>query len=103
MPAYAPDTIRRMSVEDDPSIPDELKLYRRITPDHHLVFDEELQCWRITSGAFGSSNLSVVLDDKLTESGRAPAELINGKEPYLVSLTAGDARAAGQGVLRLPE
>jgi hypothetical protein len=91
-----------MPIEDDSSVPDELRLYRRIKPEVHMVRDENLDCCRVTSGAFGQGSLSVILHDTLVESGRLPAEVVSEEEPYLVSLTAAQARAAGQGVCRLP-
>jgi hypothetical protein len=91
-----------MSAKDDPTVPDQLKLYRRINPEVHMVHDENLDCCRVTSGAFGQGNLSVLLHDTLIESGRLPSQVVTAEEPYLVALTAGQARDADQGVCRLP-
>lgn len=67
-----------------------------------MVHDENLNCCRVTSGAFGQGNLSILLHDTLIESGRQPSQTVTTEEPYLVSLTAAQARDAGQGVCRLP-
>lgn len=91
-----------MSAEDDTSVPNDLKLYRRIRPDLHMVPDENLDCTRVSSGAFRQREMSVILDDTLRSSNREPRDVVTQQEPYLVFLTAEQARAAGQVVCRAP-
>jgi hypothetical protein len=93
-----------MTRADDSSVPSDLKLYRRISPEYHLVRDEnaDAACCRISSGAFRHEGLSVLLHDTLAESGREPHQVVTGAEPYLVSVTAEQMRDAGQVVCREP-
>lgn len=60
------------AAHDDDFIADDLPLYRRI-PDVWIVEDKNRGCMRISSGAFGGAEMSIVLDDTLRASGRSPA------------------------------
>src|SRR6478752_1384431 len=91
-----------MPIEDESSIPNDLKLYRRIRPDVHMVRDDNNNCCRVSSGAFRQPEMSVVLHDTLLELGQGPQNVVSDDEPYLVSLTAAQAREAGQAVCRKP-
>jgi hypothetical protein len=93
-----------MAVADDPSIPDDLKLYRRINPTVHMVRDHNLECERISSGAFKPEEMSVILDDTLRDSGREPKDVITPAEPHLVTFTAGQVRGVSEtlGAVRTP-
>ena len=90
-----------MGREDDSSIRDEVDLFRRIHPDHHLHWDYNLGCRRVTSGAFDDPELSVVLGDTLAELRREPITILDRFEgEFLVRFTAGTARGAQQRVCR---
>lgn len=81
-----------MEVAADPSIPDDLKLYRRINPAVHMVRDDNMECERISSGAFKPNEMSVFLDDTLRTSGREPQDVVTPSEPHLVTFTAGSVK-----------
>lgn len=92
---------------DDPSISDDVALYRRVHPQLHVQWDENRQCRRFTSAAFQNTSrtldMSVALGDTLAKRGREPdSVLAEWPDWYLVSLTAGRVRAHEQGVLRDP-
>jgi hypothetical protein len=79
--------------QDDPSIPDDAELLRRI-PQIHLVADDSLGCLRVSSAAFrdspNGSPLSVFLHDVLRQEGRGSgAGLVGHPDFSLVSITAG--------------
>jgi hypothetical protein len=88
---------------DDATIADDTQCYRRITP-HQLVPDDNTGCQRVSSGAFDNEDLSVALGDKIEEDDRTPGSvLVNYPGEYLVSFTAGVARAVAQIIYREPE
>src|SRR5436305_11067683 len=86
---------------DDPTIPDEAQLWRRIPPRwfHH---DESLGRLRPAKAAFDDdddSPMSVVIADE----SRGPEAALAGHEGYaLVAFTAGLARACGLRITRAP-
>ena len=87
---------------DDPSIPDEAELWRRIPP-WHFYYDENLARWRPKSSAFddddGSSPMSVFI---ATEAS-GPETALAGHEGYaLAAFEARLARECGQAVVRDP-
>ena len=91
---------------DDPTISDAAELWRRISPKH-FVLDENRNLVRPSSAAFddhpNGSPMSVFLADEVTQTGRGPlAVLANHHGFALASITAGLARACGQGVARDP-
>ena len=86
---------------DDASIADSATLWRRIFPKW-WVWDERRNAFRLSSQAFENSRdgsgTSVVLADESTVE-----EVLGGFDGYgLAALTAGAARAAQQGVRRVP-
>jgi hypothetical protein len=93
---------------DETPIPDETALYRRINPDPaapHLVWDDNLNCRRISTGAFRDPDLSVVLGDRLEALQRQPETVLDGyADYYLVVFRARAATDADPGltVLRDP-
>ena len=87
---------------DDPSINNEVGLYRRVHPKF-LVPDENRDCIRLTSGAFQGTETSVALGDDLDRLGIPPELILVGYEERgyaLVVLPAGAARQAEQAVCR---
>ena len=95
------DTLR-----DDPTIPDQAELWRRIPP-WHFVRDENLGRVRPSSAAFDNhpngSPMSILLAEEVTAAGRGPDTALSGHERFaLASITAGLARDCGQGIAREP-
>ena len=91
---------------DDPTILDEAELWRRIPP-RHCVKDENVGQVRPSKAAFNNhpngSPMSVVLADRVTESGRDPSAVLAGHAGFaLAAITAGLARQCEQGVAREP-
>ena len=86
--------------QDDPTIADEERLFRRI---HlvQLVKDDDTGLARVSSGAFRDRELSVNLESVLQAEGKGPrACLENHVTHKLVSLSAGVARRHEQAVCR---
>jgi hypothetical protein len=72
----------------DPNAPvlDDVALYRRINPTVHLVWDDNLNCRRISTGLFRDPDLSVGLGDVLEAHQRAPETLLDSyPDQYLVA------------------
>ncbi|MBI3696222.1 MAG: hypothetical protein HY238_15470 [Acidobacteria bacterium] len=95
------DTLR-----DDPTIPDQAELWRRIPP-WHLVKDENLGRIRPSSAAFDNhpdgSAMSVLLGNEMTAAGCGPEAALAGHERFaLAAITAHLARSCGQGIARDP-
>lgn len=91
---------------DDPAIPDEAQLFRRIPP-WHFIRDENVGKTRPSSAAFedhpNGSPMSVILADTLAETGRIPETILAGHEGFaLVTFSVELARECGQGVARDP-
>ena len=100
-----------MEVSNDPSIANSTDLFRRIHPELDIQWDANAGCWTFKSRAFQNTggvkfgNMSVVLGDTLDADGRAPGDVLvraGTPEWYLAAITAGDARAEDQGVMRAP-
>jgi hypothetical protein len=91
--------------EDDPTIPDEERLLRRIPPAHLVPNENQGGKLRVSSGAFRKkTELSVILESPLLDAGRQPADLLrNYPSHLLVAITARIARAHQQSVARDPE
>jgi len=92
---------------DDPSIPDDAELWRRVPP-WHIIFDENLGRNRPSKAAFDNdrdgSPMSVVLADLVLESNRGPESVLAGHEGFaLAVIIAGLARSRKQGVVRDPQ
>lgn len=83
----------------------ETNLYRRVIPklEDGYVLDEEDDCLRLSSAAFVGQEMSVFMGDTMEEEGREPLDALT-KEPtfFLVAITAADAVAAEQEVMRTP-
>jgi hypothetical protein len=88
--------------EDDPSIPGEERLLRRI-PRTWVLWDESGQP-AISSAAFKDLELSVNLESVMARRGRPPADAIRDHPAYgLAAVTAAHARALNQAVARDPQ
>ena len=91
---------------DDPSIPNETALWRRIHPDW-IVRDDNHAVWRVSSAAFDDSRdrspLSVLVANVVIETGRTAGDVLVRFSGYgLAAITAGDARSLHQSVARTP-
>ena len=87
--------------EDDPSIADDERLFRRI-PRTWVVWDEEGNA-SISSAAFKDEELSVNLEFVMARDGRCPADAIRAYPGYgLAAFTAGHARSLNQRVAADP-
>jgi hypothetical protein len=88
--------------QDDVSICDEERLFRRVHPTH-LVRDEDSGTLRVSSAAFKDEELSVNIESILKLDGSAPEACLR-KHPNhrLVAITAADARKFSQAVCRDP-
>ena len=89
-----------MPPTDDPSVADGTKLHRGVAREH-VVSDQNQHRLRPSSAAFDHYEMSIVLDDTLAASGRAPADALERlPQEFLASLRAGLARERDQIVVR---
>jgi hypothetical protein len=83
--------------EDDPSIPGDERLFRRI-PRTWVDWDEHGNA-TISSAAFKDEELSVNLESVMARDGHPPADAIRSYPGYgLAAITAAQARALNQAV-----
>lgn len=92
---------------DDPSVKDEAKLLRRIPPDWIVPDPKNRAGKRASSQAFDDDRdgkpMSVQLADVLIAHGIPVTQVLAGHGGYsLTAITAGLARANGQGIIRKP-
>ena len=81
--------------EDDPSIPGDERLFRRI-PSTWVAWDE-LGNATISSAAFKDEELSVNIESVMQRDGRPPEDAIRDYAGYgLAAITAGYARSLNQ-------
>jgi len=95
-----------MIYEDDLSIRDHIRLFRRIHPDW-IVWDENLNCYRPSSQAFNDSKdgspMSVHREDILEGENREPGIVLAGFNDWaLAALSAGTLRQNKQGIASDP-
>jgi hypothetical protein len=91
-----------MPLDRDAPVPDDVSLFRRVHPVH-LLWDENLECSRLSTGLFRDPNMSVDLGDKLAELEIEPSSLISAHPDHaLVAFLAGAAREQNQDVVREP-
>jgi hypothetical protein len=89
-------------ISNDAPVAEDMSLYRRLHPSE-IVWDDNDECLRPTSGAFEDREMSIHLDDVLKDEGREPVSVLQGKQMYsLVSLTAGFVQHEEQEVRRTP-
>ena len=89
--------------QDDPTIANEDRLFRRI-PLWQLVKDDDTGLARISSGAFKEEELSVDIESVLASEGRTVDTCVHDHARFkLVSITAGEARRYEQAVCRDPK
>ncbi|SPF48614.1 hypothetical protein SBA4_3950019 [Candidatus Sulfopaludibacter sp. SbA4] len=80
---------------DDPNIPDEERLFRRIHPTH--IVERDGGTSEVSSAAFRDTELSVNLDSVMQAAGRKAADsLKDHPNDLLMSLAAGVCRRNGQ-------
>lgn len=91
---------------DDPSIPDNAALWRRIPPGWWIQ-DENLGRLRPTSAAFDDHRdgtaMSVLIEEIVLSTGRCSDDILAPYEGYaMASIRAGFARKCSLGVMREP-
>jgi hypothetical protein len=88
--------------QDNESIPDEERLFRRIHIAQ-LVRDDDSDVVRVSSAAFRDKDLSVHIESDLENCGRAPESCLqNHRSHKLMAISAGDARRLSQLLCRDP-
>jgi hypothetical protein len=88
--------------EDDPSIANEDRLFRRIHLSQ-IVRDDDTGFARVSSGAFRDREMSINIESILLDDGKAAADCLRDHGTHmLVSITAGAARQFRQAVCRDP-
>jgi hypothetical protein len=88
--------------EDDPSIKNEDRLFRRVHLAQ-LVNDDDTGLVRISSGVFKHKELSVNIESSLLNGGSSIETCLCGHQAHkLVFITAGNARRFEQAVSRDP-
>lgn len=88
--------------QDNTSIRDEEKLFRRIHLAQ-LVRDDDTDSVRVSTAAFRDEDLSVNIESVLTESGCTPEACLRNHHCHrLVSLAAGDTRRLNQSLCHDP-
>ena len=87
---------------DDPSIPGDERLLRRINPTW-INWDERGNA-TISSAAFKDEELSVNLESIMLQDGRRPEDAVRTRPGYgLATITASHARSLNQAVARDPK
>ena len=85
--------------DDDPSIPDADRLFRRVR--RNQLFTEPDGTQRPTSAVFKNPELSVNIESLMIEQGRLPEDaLSNFPHEYLTSIIAGNVRAYGYPIVK---
>jgi hypothetical protein len=85
--------------EDDPSIPDTDRLFRRVPPNQLEPLEDGT--FRPTSAVFKHAELSVNIECLMVEQGRPPEDTLTGYPGhYLTSIIAGDVRAKGHPIVK---
>lgn len=85
---------------DDPSIGNEVRLYRRLHP-RQLIWDDNEGRLRATSNAFKDPSMSVALGDEMANLGLDPEWVLRGDpQHHLAWITAQLARDNQQAVWR---
>jgi hypothetical protein len=80
--------------QDDPTIPNHDRLFRRVRPNQ--MFTEPDGSRRPNSAVFKNDELSVNIESLMTHQGRQPEEtLTDSPDECLTSIVAGDVRAFG--------
>lgn len=93
--------------ENDPSIADAVRLFRRINP-YWVVFDKNKGMRRPSSRNFNNSQdkspMSVFLEDVLVQHRLEATDLLQDEwaHHFVAAITAGWARQCDQGVMRTP-
>jgi hypothetical protein len=88
--------------QDDTSIVDEDRLFRRIHPAH-VVKDDDTGLARVSTAAFKDQELSINIESVLRSEGKTAEVCLQNYPKYkLVAITAGEARQYQQIVCRDP-
>jgi hypothetical protein len=88
--------------EDDLSIPDTDRLFRRVPPNQLEPLEDGSQ--RPSSSVFKQLELSVNIECLMVEQGRPPEDTLTGYPGhYLTSIVARDVRAKGHPIVKYTE
>lgn len=92
-----------MTPHDDDSIASEDLLIRRISREHHVVYDHTHECFRVSSKAFSPSSglnggMSIDLPKLMMASGIEPREYVTNPS-YIGSVTFRSSIVRGLGLL----
>jgi hypothetical protein len=88
--------------EDDPSIPDTDRLFRRVPPNQLEPLDDG--SWRPNSSVFKHTRMSVNIESLMVEQGRPPEDtLTDYPGHFLTSIVARDVRARGHPIVKSTE
>jgi len=89
--------------EDDPSIQDTVRLFRRIHPVH-IVKDDDTGLLRFSTAAFRDEDLSINIEEYLLRQGLTSIDCLRGYPQHLLmSLQAGACRRLNQAVCHDPK
>lgn len=87
------------SLSDDPSIPDEDRLFRRVQPNQLVPIAEGML--RPSSAVFKQIEMSVNIESLMIQQGRPPEDtLTEYPGQYLTSVIAGEVRAKGYPIVK---
>jgi len=85
--------------QDDPSIPDADRLFRRVRPNQLQPETDGSQ--RPSSAVFKNQELSVNIESLMAEQGRQPEETLTSfPDDFLTSIVARDVRAYGYPIVK---
>lgn len=85
--------------QDDGSIPDTDRLFRRVPPNQLVTLDDG--SYRPSSSVFKHDKMSVNIECLMVEQGRPPEDsLVGYPGNFLVSVTAQDVRRLGHPIIK---
>lgn len=97
-----------MTLQNDLTISDVEVAIRRLNPEYCKAWDDDRQCYRLSTAAFSTSRepphgMSIDFADLIIAAGKTPREVVtNPRFSGSVTFTVGQARAAELSVCRDP-
>lgn len=87
------------TLQDDPSIPDTDRLFRRVPPNQLVRRDDGSH--RPSSSVFKHDKMSVNIESLMAAQGRSPEDTLKGYPgQFLTSILAGDVRQFGHPIVK---